>query len=113
MSFFISNALADTATTTTTTAASGAGFGGMILPLIALFVFMYFFILRPQNKRAKEHRDLLSNLAKGDEVVTNGGLLGKISQLNEDFISLIISNNVEVKIQKNAITAVLPKGTIK
>ena len=74
---------------------------------------MYFFILRPQTKRAKEQRELINNLAKGDEVVTSGGLSGKITKISDDFISLAISDNVEVQMQKNAVTAVLPKGTLK
>ena len=78
-----------------------------------LFVFMYFIIIRPQRKRAKEHKELTSSLGKGDEVVMNSGLLGKISKLDEAYIVIEVANNVELKFQRAAVHAVLPKGTIK
>ncbi|MDX2464047.1 MAG: preprotein translocase subunit YajC [Porticoccus sp.] len=78
-----------------------------------LFVFMYFIIIRPQRKRAKEHKELTGSLGKGDEVVMNSGLLGKISKLDEAYIVIEVANNVELKFQRAAVHAVLPKGTIK
>lgn len=108
----ISNAIADT--TASTAAAGGMGSNAASLLLIVGFIaIFYFFIFRPQAKRAKDQRTLISNLAKGDEVVTGGGLLGKINRLDDDIITLAVADNVEVKIQKNAVAAVLPKGTLK
>jgi preprotein translocase subunit YajC len=78
-----------------------------------LFVFMYFIIIRPQRKRQKEHKELTGSLGKGDEVVMNSGLLGKISKLDEAYIVIEVANNVELKFQRAAVHAVLPKGTIK
>jgi preprotein translocase subunit YajC len=77
------------------------------------FLIMYFMIIRPQSKRAKEHKKLLESLAKGDEVVTNGGLLGKITEVGESLIQMEISQGVLIKVQKNAVTMVMPKGTMK
>ena len=68
---------------------------------------------RPQSKRAKEHRELIANLAKGDEIISSGGLVGKITKVEEQFIVFEVSDKVELKLQKNAVTAALPKGTIK
>ena len=78
-----------------------------------LFAFMYFLIIRPQKKRAKEHKELAALLTKGDEIVMNSGLLGKISSLDEEYITIQAANNVELKFQRAAVHAVLPKGTIK
>ena len=108
MSFFITDAYA----------AAGAAPQGndMISTLVfmaAIFGAMWFFIIRPQQKRQKEHQQLLSNLAKGDEVVTNGGVLGRVKDVGEQFITLEIASGVEVKLQKQAVGAVMPKGTIK
>ena len=83
------------------------------LPLILIFVVFYFMLIRPQMKRAKEHRQMVSALAKGDEVVTNGGLLGKITDVGESFVTLQLADSVEVKIQRHAVASVMPKGTIK
>lgn len=83
------------------------------LPLIALFVVFYFLLIRPQLKQAKQHKQLVSELGKGDEVATSGGLLGKIKEVGDNFVLLEIAKETEVKIQKNAVTAVLPKGTLK
>ena len=85
-------------------------------PLIMLGVFFlvfWFFIIRPQMKRAKEHREMLSRLSKGDEVVTAGGLLGRVTSLSEGNVGLQIANGVEVQLQRSAIVQVLPKGTLK
>ena len=84
-----------------------------IVMMVALFGIMYFLMIRPQMKRAKEHRELTSKLAKGDEVITNGGIAGRVDELGENFISVEIADGVRVKLQRTAIVAVLPKGTLK
>ena len=84
-----------------------------IVMMVALFGIMYFLMIRPQMKRAKEHRELVSKLAKGDEVITNGGIAGRVDELGENFISVEIAEGVKVKMQRAAIVAVLPKGTLK
>ncbi len=78
-----------------------------------LFVFMYLFIIRPQRKRQKEHTDLVASLAKGDEVVMTSGMLGKITKVDDSYIVLDVGSNSELKFQRVAVHAVLPKGTIK
>ena len=83
------------------------------LPLIILFAVFYFLLIRPQLKQAKQHKKLVSELAKGDEVSTSGGLLGKIKEVGDNFVLIEIAKETEVKIQKNAVTAVFPKGTLK
>jgi len=84
-----------------------------IVMMVALFAIMYFLMIRPQMKRAKEHRELTAKLAKGDEVITNGGIAGRVDELGENFISVEIADGVRVKMQRAAIVAVLPKGTLK
>ncbi len=84
-----------------------------MLPLFILFAVFWFFLIRPQMKQAKEHKTMVEALAKGDEIVTNGGMLGKIKEVGDNFIVLEIAKEVQVKIQKNAISATMPKGTIK
>lgn len=81
--------------------------------MVGLFVLFYFIAIRPQRKRQKEHADLVANLSKGDEVVTNSGILGKINKLEENYVVLQVADNVELKFQRVAIHAVLPKGTLK
>ncbi|HET6554280.1 MAG TPA: preprotein translocase subunit YajC [Dyella sp.] len=83
------------------------------LPLILLFVVFYFLMIRPQMKRQKEHRNMVSALSKGDEVVTNGGIAGKVEEVGESFITVEIAPNVKIKLQKGAVQQVLPKGTLK
>ncbi len=83
------------------------------LPLILIFAVFYFLLIRPQSKRAKELKQVISGLAKGDEVVTTGGLLGKVADVGETFITVEIADGVQVKIQKNAVAGLMPKGTIK
>ncbi|WP_409995567.1 preprotein translocase subunit YajC [Ferrimonas balearica] len=105
---FIANAYANT----------GAPQGGGMEMIIMLAVFgliFYFMILRPQNKRVKEHKSLVESLAKGDEVLTNGGLVGKIVKVtaDDDYLVLALGENTEVTIKKDFITAVLPKGSVK
>jgi preprotein translocase subunit YajC len=93
-------------------APSGAGFEQLIF--LGGFVLIFYFLLwRPQSKRAKEHKNLLGGLEKGSEVVTSGGIVGKITKVTDEFIVLKVGDNVEFPIQKQAIAAALPKGTIK
>ena len=110
MSFFVSSAVAQTAAAQ----AKPTGFDPiMIIMMVGMFAFMYFFIIRPQRKRQKEHQDLVSALAKGDEVVLTSGLLGKVVKVDDNYIVIETGNNIELKFQKVAVHAVLPKGTIK
>ena len=105
MSFFISDAMA---------AAEGQPDPLMsFLPLVLIFVVFYFLLIRPQTKRAKEHKKMVEGLAKGDEVVTSGGLLGRITQVGENFVQVKVAEGVEVKIQKQSIATLMPKGTVK
>lgn len=108
MSFFISDAMAQQAPAT-------GGEPGMInfIFLIALFLIFYFLLLRPQIKRAKEHKKMTEALAKNDEVVTSGGIAGKIVKIEDSFVTLQIAAGVEVQVQKSAIGSLLPKGTVK
>jgi preprotein translocase subunit YajC len=82
-------------------------------PLLVMIPLFYFLLIRPQSKRNKELRDMLAKIAKGDEVVTTGGLAGKVVGLGETFVTVEIADNVQVKVQKSAVTGVLPKGTLK
>jgi len=104
----ISNAYAQTA------AAAGPMESVMqFLPIILMFVVLYFLMIRPQQKKAKEHKALLEALGKGDEVVTQSGMVGRITKVSEDFVTVEIAANVEVQMQKPSIVVVLPKGTLK
>jgi preprotein translocase subunit YajC len=96
-------------------AAPGAANGGlsMLIMMIVLFGLMYFMMIRPQMKRQKEHRQMMSGLAKGDEVVTNGGIAGRVDDVGETFITVEIAPNVKIKVQKGSVQQVLPKGTLK
>lgn len=96
-------------------AAGGAEGGGLMsfIPLILMFVVLYFVMIRPQMKRQKELRNMLDALAVGDEVVTVGGLMGRITTLKDHYISVELLPGTEVKMQKSSVTAVLPKGTLK
>ena len=86
--------------------------GGMIFPLL-MVVALYFVVLRPQMKRQKEHKTMIEALAKGDEVVIAGGMLGKVSKMGDSYLSVEIANNVEIQVQRSSVIQVLPKGTIK
>lgn len=110
LSFFVSNAYADTAAAAASPQGGGFSF---ILMIVIFFGFIYFAIWRPQSKRAKEQQSLLGSLAKGDEIVTIGGLLGRITKLTDQYITLSVSGNVEIVLQKTAVVSVLPKGTLK
>ncbi len=107
MSLFISDAMAQSA--------GGAAPGGFLsfLPMILLFVVFYFLLIRPQQKRQKEHKAMVQGLAKGDEVVTMGGVLGKITAVDENFITLQVASNTEIRVQKMSVQAMMPKGTVK
>lgn len=104
---FISNAYAES-----TAAAQGGGIMEF-LPLIALIAVFYFLVLRPQSKRAKEHKALMEALQRGDEVVTTGGEVGLVDKVFEQYVAVELAENVIVTVQKTAIISVLPKGTIK
>jgi preprotein translocase subunit YajC len=108
MDFFINSAHAQ--------AAGGGGSQGMLqalmLPVLLLVVF-YFLLIRPQNKRAKEQKEMLSKVQAGDEVATTGGILGKVVEVGEQFLTLEIASGVNIKLQKFQIALVLPKGTVK
>ncbi len=84
-----------------------------LLPLVLMFVVLYFIMIRPQMKRQKEHKAMVEALAKGDEVVTAGGLLGRISKLGDTYLHVEIANGVEIQVQRTAVAQVLPKGTLK
>ncbi len=95
-------------------AAVGQGAGLMeFLPFILMIVVLYFLMVRPQMKRSKEHRTMLEAIAKGDEVVTQGGIAGKVAKVGDNFITLEIAENTEIQVQKQAIQLLLPKGTLK
>jgi len=85
----------------------------LLIMMVLFFAVFYFMAIRPQMKRAKEHRALLAGLSKGDEVITNGGLAGRVDEIGESFTAIEIAQGVIVRVQKNAITAVLPKGSLK
>ena len=106
MNFFISDAMA--------AAPQGQADPLMsFLPLVFIFVVFYFLLIRPQSKKAKEHKQMVEALSKGDEVVTNGGLLGRITKVGDNFIELEIAEGTVVKVQRNAVANLMPKGTIK
>ena len=107
MSFFINDAMAQSS------GGQQTGTLELILPLLLMFGIFYFLLIRPQQKKAKEHKNLVAALKKGDEIITNGGILAKITDVEETFLTCQIAENVEVKVQSHAVSAVLPKGTIK
>ena len=106
MDFFISDAFAQGAP------GGGAPYGDIIF-LVLLFAVFYFLLIRPQQKRAKEHKKMVEAVAKGDEVVTNGGLLCKVIEVGDNFLTVTIADGVDVKLQRTSIAATVPKGTIK
>lgn len=83
------------------------------LPLVLIFIVFYFLLIRPQTKRAKEHRTMVAALEVGAEVVTNGGILGKVTEVSEQYLTIEIATGVNVKVQRQAVAQVLPKGTLK
>jgi len=104
---FISNAYAQ--------AAEGDPTGGLmgLMPLVLMFIVLWFLMIRPQMKRAKEHKAMVAAIARGDEVVTQGGMAGRVTQVGETFVHLEIADNVNIVVQSQAIATVLPKGTLK
>jgi preprotein translocase subunit YajC len=109
---FISSAFAQTAPAATAGGDMQSTLMSM-LPLLLMFAVLYFVMIRPQMKKQKEHRAMIDALAKGDEVVTAGGFLGKVSKLGEAYVGLELATGVEVQMQRSAVVQVLPKGTIK
>ena len=108
---FISSAFAQTAP-----AAAGGDMQSSLmsmLPLVLMFVVLYFVMIRPQMKKQKEHRAMIDALAKGDEVATGGGMLGKVTKLGDSYVTLEVASGVEIQIQRSAVVQVLPKGSIK
>ncbi|TDX31549.1 protein translocase subunit yajC [Modicisalibacter xianhensis] len=106
LDFFISQAHAE----------GGAPAGGgmaQIIMLVGFVLIFYFLLWRPQSKRAKQHKQLINGLSKGDEIVIGGGLVGRVTKVNDEFIAMEIAEGTEVNVQKNAVAAVLPKGTLK
>ena len=103
MNFFISDAWAQ-----------GADAGGSLfslLPLVVIFVLFYFLLIRPQQKRAKQHKEMVAALKKGEEIVTKGGLLGKVTEVSDNFVTVEVSSGLNVRIQRQSISQVMPKGT--
>jgi preprotein translocase subunit YajC len=109
---FISSAFAQTVPAATAGGDMQSSLMSM-LPLVLMFVVLYFVMIRPQMKKQKEHRTMIEALAKGDEIVTVGGILGKVSKLGDNYVTLEVAANVEVQIQRSAVVQVLPKGSIK
>ena len=105
MNFFISDAMA-------TSPGQGDALTSF-LPLIVIFVIFYFLLIRPQSKKAKEQKLMIEALAKGDEIVTNGGVLGKIVKVGDNFIEVEVATGVNLKVQRHAVSMLMPKGTIK
>ena len=110
---FISEAFAQAAPAATGASDSPFGSLGTMLPLVLMFVVLYFVMIRPQMKRQKEHKTMIDALAKGDEVVTSGGMVGKITKIGESFLGVEIANGIEIQVQRAAVVQVLPKGTVK
>jgi preprotein translocase subunit YajC len=110
MTFLIAEALAENGAP-----AAGAAGGNMIsiLFLVVMFAAFYFLLIRPQSKRMKEHKAMIGALAKGDEVVTVGGVLGRVTELGDNYVTVEIADGVQVKLQRHAVQTILPKGTLK
>ena len=107
MSFFISDALAEAAPTI-----QAPGLEGLLFP-VGILVFFYFLFLRPQSKRTKEQKKMVESLSKGSEVVTSGGILGKVADLDDNFVQLEVSENTYIRVQRHNISNLMPKGTFK
>lgn len=108
MSFFISDAVAAVSAPAPQTDGSFS-----LIMIAVIFVLFYFMLIRPQNKRAKEQRELINRLKKGDEIITSGGMLAKIVSLDDHYIKVTLTEGVEINLQKSAVVTVLPKGTLK
>jgi preprotein translocase subunit YajC len=105
MDFLISNAYAQSGGSTSTLMS--------LLPMVLIFVVFYFLLIRPQQKRQKEHKQMVADIGKGDEVLTNGGFLGKITRVGDSYITVELGEGMQVKMQASSIAQVLPKGTLK
>ena len=110
---FISSAFAQTAPAAAATGGDMHSSLMSMLPLALMFVVLYFVMIRPQMRKQKEHRTMIEALAKGDEIVTSGGLLGKVTRMGDSYLSLEVANGVELQVQRSAVVQVLPKGSIK
>jgi preprotein translocase subunit YajC len=108
MNFFVADALAEA-----TTPAGPQGGVVTLLMMALMFVAFYFLLIRPQQKRAKEHKTMIAALGKGDEVVAAGGVLGRVTDISENYVTLEVAEGVQIKVQRQAVQAVLPKGTLK
>lgn len=106
MSFIISDAMAQNAP------AQGEFWGTLLFPIFLIVIF-YFLMIRPQTRRAKEHKQMVEALKKGDEVVTGGGVLGRVAEVGENFVLVEVTDGIQLKVQKNSIASLMPKGTIK
>ncbi len=95
--------------------AGGDPSGGLLslAPIVLIFVLFYFLLIRPQQKRQKQHREMVANLKKGDEVVTAGGALGRITDVGDNFVTMEVAKGVEIKVQRHAVQTMMPKGTVK
>ena len=107
MDFFISNAYAQAP------APQGPGLIESLLPLLIIFAIFWFLLIRPQQKKVKEHKQMVEALSKGDEIVTNGGLLGKVTKVGDNFLTVEIADGLEVRVQRMSISSIVPKGTIR
>ena len=107
MNFFITDAFAQGGAP-----AQGGGLLGLLFPILLIVVF-YFLLIRPQTKRAKEHKQMVEALKKGDEVVTGGGVLGRITEVGENFLQVEVADGVQLKVQKHSVASLMPKGTVK
>lgn len=107
MNFFIRDALAQGSSPVT-----GDGLLGLLFPVLLIVVF-YFLLIRPQTKRAKEHRQMMEALKKGDEIVTGGGVLGRITAVGDNFVQVEVAEGIQLKVQKQSVASLMPKGTIK
>lgn len=112
MNFLISEAWAEAPAAAAGAPAQGSPFVTLIM-LGVLFAAFYFILIRPQAKRAKEHKSMIAALAKGDEIVTVGGVLGKVTNLGDGYVTVSVADGVEIKVQRQAVQTILPKGTIK
>ena len=110
---FISEAFAQAAPAAAATGGMESMFGSLqqFLPLVLMFVVLYFIMIRPQMKRQKEHKAMIDALAKGDEIVTTGGLIGRVAKMGESMLQVEVANGVEVQVQRSAVVQVLPKGS--
>jgi len=112
LDFFISSAMAVEEVANVATEASEPGFEGLLFP-VALIAIFYFLLIRPQQKRNKDHKKMVAEAAKGDEITTSGGILGKITEVGDHFVTLEIAPNLSVQLMKSSISSVMPKGTYK